>query len=372
MEKYVINCAGEKVPVSGKLFENRCSVGNLEDFIEANKQHIVTNILNLNVVPKIFIVMPIYHSGDNFLKSLKSICSQKWSDPTNVEIMLYINEPIGEKQSPTKRSIDCAKNFIQQHKGNDSYPTINYTYEQLSSGLAEVYQRGFVSIVARIQKIILQKEFADKKEKEQAIDEKLNNTIFSIVDDDLIFPDSNSLSSALETTKAGESITTGEIEITEVKTAYPQWDKLLVEIMNLYFKFKNEQGTATLTPRGIAIKDLFHQPPVKIGADYADQIWFASGASDKKRNIVKALTTLEDEEYPSNAKMTACLSRFLETGEDDNCLAIFSAIRDYYETSCSCKSYIYNINDIDKLLNALKTRNHTEIGKLLSEMLSLG
>ncbi len=357
MTEYIINCAGEKIPLTGKLFEARCDVGNLEDYIKANQRFIINKTQEWLDIPKISILMPIYLAGDTFIDSLKSVYNQNWSTPENVEIILYINQPLGEELPLTKKSIEVANKFINSVE--NSKPAVRLIYEQLNHGLPEVYQRSFSSLVGRIQSLVNTLNFNNKDDKISKINQ-LMNTVFAIVDDDLIFKNSNELSSALEQIKTGQSIVTGQIEITKVKTSYPKWDNILTSVMNLYFNFKQELGTSTLTPRGISVKDMFHQPAVQLENDYADQIWFASGANNKHKLIVKTQTSLQEETYPSNAKMTGALAYFLETGKEVSCLDIFESVKALYKSNWQTH-FKYSHEDVEQLIKNLKTRDISKI-----------
>lgn len=312
--------------------------------------------------------MPIYHSGDGFSASLNSLLAQNWKNPEEVEILLYLNEPKGDQQKRTTASIATAQSFVEQQ--TPSTPSIQLIYEQLDGGLPEVYQRGFSTLVARIQRSIEKQNLATKDEILTAIDAAMETCVFAVVDDDLIFNDPAGLCAALETIEVDTSIVTGEIEITSVSSAHSVWNTLLKDTMNLFFRFKQEQGSATLTPRGIIVKDMFHQPGVAIGTDYADQVWFAMGAAHKKRLSIKTSTTLEDETYPSNAQMCAKLSHFLDTGEGDECLRIFESVATIYRDTCtsSCANNRYTSTDVESLITTLRGRNQEEIALVLARL----
>ncbi len=368
MNEYVINCAGEKVPVSGKLFENRCSMGNLEDYLAANQQYVIPETQDWLDIPRISIVMPIYNSGKDFIKHLTSLYTQEWAQPSAVEIILYINQPVGEDLEATLESIHAAKEIISSLANNT--PRVVWIYEHVTGGLPEVYQRAFTSLVQRIHTSISQRTLTPKDVMVAAIDKALSETVFAVVDDDLLFCDS-SLANALEHVEAEKAIVTGQIEITAIETRHDEWGEVLSNIMNLFFLFKHEHGSATLTPRAITVKDMLHMPAVAIGTDYADQIWFAAGAANKERLLVKAQSTLEEESYPSNAKMTVELSAILATGTDNNALAIFESIKDVYDNSCenALKTHRYNASDVARLLKTIQARNHADLLSLTQEML---
>lgn len=105
-EEYIIDCAGNRIAVGDKLFSAKCWVGNTSDYLAANEQFIIPDTSEWLDIPKISILLPIYRSGDDFLPTLQSLCDQKWSNSSQVEIILYVNQPLGELEDLTKQSIE--------------------------------------------------------------------------------------------------------------------------------------------------------------------------------------------------------------------------------------------------------------------------
>jgi hypothetical protein len=137
--------------------------------------------------------------------------------------------------------------------------------------------------------------------------------------------------------------------------------------MNLFFKFKYEHGSAILTPRALMVSDLFHQPALKIGKAYADQIWFAAAAVKKEQLLVKATTTLTHETYPSNANMAVNLAKFLASGTPKSAVNIFKNVRIAYKESE--ENLLYSTQDIEKLISSLEARDKKNLENLVEQLL---
>jgi hypothetical protein len=346
---YIIDCAGNKALIGDQLFSAKCWVGNSSDYLEANDEFIIADSADWLDIPKISILIPIYRSGDRFLQTLNSIISQKWSKPQKVEIILSINQPLYPIDEFSKSSLKAAKTFIKANELKDNTPQVKLVFEQLAGGLAEVYQRSFSTLVCRICSNVNARELETKQENAAALSALMDSTVFAIIDDDQILLDNKSLPAAVDKLEAGKSTIMGQVEITEVSTSYPQWNAILVGVMNLFFRFKYEHGTAILTPRALMVSDLFHMPALKIGEAYADQIWFAAASAKKERFMIEVTTTLEHEEYPSNANMAERLAKFLQFGTDSNAISIFKNLRTSYEEST--KKQVYSLNYIQKRIS---------------------
>jgi len=364
---YVIDCEGNKVPVGDHIFSAKCWVGNSTDYLEANHEFIIANSTDWLDIPKISILLPIYRSGDSFLRTLNSIISQKWSQPKKVEIILSINQPLYPIDKLTAISLKAAKIFIEANDLKDNTPQVKLVFEQLAGGLAEVYQRSFSTLVARIRRNVDAQELETKQENVDALSALMDSTVFAIIDDDQVLLDNKSLPAAVDKLKAGKSTIMGQVEITKVSTSYPQWKANLVGVMNLFFRFKYEHGTAILTPRALMVSDLFHMPALKIGEAYADQIWFAAGSAKKERFMIEVTTTLEHEEYPSNANMVEHLAEFLQSGEHSNAINIFKNLRKSYEEST--KKLVYSLDDLNQLISSLESRDKRNLEIVIQQML---
>lgn len=364
---YIIDCEGNKIITGAALFSSKCWVGNSSDYLKANDEFIITESADWLDIPKISILIPIYRSGAGFLRTLNAILSQNWLQPQKVEIILSINQPLGPIDALTKASLKAAKISIETNNLQGNTPKIQLVFEQLTGGLAEVYQRSFSTLVARIRNNVNARKLKTKQENVAALSTLMNTTVFAIIDDDQILVDKSTLPAAVAKLQAGKSVIMGQVEITEVSTSYPQWNAVLVNIMNLFFRFKYEHKTAILTPRALMVSDLFHIPALKIGEPYADQIWFAAAADKKERFMIEVTTTLEQEEYPSNANMAENLAKFLESGAPSNAINIFKNVRISYEEST--EKLVYSLNDIDLLIASLETRDRKNIEIVIQQML---
>lgn len=210
-DDWVTDCSGCRVPVGDKLYTARCWVGNTDDYLKDNADHVIPGSLDWAEPAPTCLMMPIYRSGAGFLPTVASLLSQNW--PPNSDIEQFL-------------------------------------------------------------------------------------------------------------------------------------------------RFKFDLETAVLTPRGAAVGELFHLPGIEIGTAYADQIWFAMALPNKERLMVNVETTIEEEEYPSNAAMTARLAAYLETGGDRGALEIFENLRVPYSSSCCGR---YGLEDVERLLAVLETRDIAQI-----------
>tara|TARA_B100000795_G_C22786772_1_gene434996 strand:- start:522 stop:1634 length:1113 start_codon:yes stop_codon:yes gene_type:complete len=363
---YIIDCEGNKIPTGDTLFSSKCWVGNSSDYLKANDEFIITEAAQWLDIPKISILIPIYRSGAGFLKTLNAIISQNWLQPQKVEIILSINQPLGPIDALTRESLKAAKICVKANNLQSNTPKIQLVFEQLTGGLAEVYQRSFSTLVARIRNNVNARKLETKQENVAALNTLMSATVFAIIDDDQVLVDKNTLPAAVEKLQAGESVIMGQVEITEVSTSYPQWNAILADVMNLFFRFKYEHGTAILTPRALMVSDLFHIPALKIGEAYADQIWFAAAADKKERFMIEVTTSLEQEEYPSNANMAENLGKFLEHGTPSNAINIFKNARAPYEEST--EKLLYSLDDIDLLIASLIARDKKNIENVIQQM----
>ena len=366
--EYIIDCAGNKIPVGDKLFSAKCWFGNTADYLIANENYIIDDLKDCDVLPKVSIIIPIYRSGKSYIPTLKSLCSQNWSNPDTVEIILYINQPLGETDLETKESIDEAQKFIIENDNNTKTPNVKVHFEKLSGGLAEVYQRAFSTLVYRIRNCVEKLNLKTKDENSDEIGRLMTSTVFAVMDDDQILLDTYSLPNAIDKIAPEKSAIMGQVEITSVSTSNHKWDECLTGVMNLFFKFKYEHDSVILTPRALTVSDLFHIPAVKIGDEYADQIWFSTAVGKKERYMIDVTTTLEEEDYPSNAQMASRISTFLETGEGNNSLDIFRNLRGSYKTVNT--KIVYTLSDVDSLIEVLETRDITKIEAKVNELLN--
>ena len=366
--EYIIDCAGNKVPVGDKLFSVKCWVGNSTDYLETNDNFIIPEASSWLDIPKISIVLPIYRAGNSFLPTLNSICSQDWPNPTKVEIILYVNQPLGAIDDLTQQSIDAAKAYIASDSSAANSPSVRLIFEQLPGGLAEVYQRSFSTLASRIKCSVDTLGLETKDENAAAIGALMDSTVFAIIDDDQVLSDTSALPQAVKKLTAGKSVIMGQVDITAVETSYTQWNPILTGVMNLFFAFKYEHGTVILTPRALMVSDLFHMPAVKIGNEYADQIWFATASAKKERFMIDVTTTLVEEDYPSNANMVTCIASYLETGKNPESINIFKNLRTSYEKND--EDLVYSLEDLNSLIEVLESRDKNAIGPLVTQLIN--
>ncbi len=370
-EEYVIDCSGRKVPVGDKLFSAKCWVGNSKDYLEANQAFIIDGLNEEIGIPNIALLVPVYKAGDSFLPTVDSIFSQNWGDGLSVEVLLYVNCPVGHCDGATSESLSIAKKLEsgEKLKGKFSKLTekinssqnvcIRLVYEELEGGLPEVYQRSFSTLIARIVGSVNSHNLPEKEQKVAIFESLMSSTIFCIIDDDQVLKDKDSLPKMLSALSEGDSVLVGQVEVTDVSVSDSKLNGLLKDLMNLFFQFKYDIGTIVLTPRALTLKELFHLPNVKIGTDYSDQIWFSGGIGQKERLMVPVTTTIVEEDYPSNAAMMAALADYFAKGENREALAIFDNLRTPYSNDVEGRKY--ELSEVDTLINLLENRNHEEI-----------
>jgi hypothetical protein len=382
-EEFIIDCAGKKVPVGDKLYSAKCWKGNSNDFLQGHRDFIIPEVSRWWPVP-VSIVVPIYRAGEGYAATLQSLYDQEWSSPQNVEIILYINEPPGPEADFTRKSLALAKSLLSGDAVPTEYrelardvaapetPELKLINEQFEGGLATLYRRSFATLVARLFHAVEARELESKDEEVSALEKLYKNTFFTVVDDDLVFPDTKSFPNAIDALHAGNSVLLGRTRISAVSSGYPELNEVLLNVMNLFFEFKYAQEAIILPPRAAAVSDLFHEKPPLPEVDYADQIWFAGGAQGKERLYVPVLTTLEDEEYPSNAQMSKALGDFLKTGEPEDAVSIFENVRKAYDSACAGDASAFSLSDVDELIKRLKGRNLEEIFAFSTNLLNKG
>lgn len=374
-ERFIVDCAGRKIPVGEKHFCAKCWVGNTTDFLTANESFIISPAMKWQSLPKVSITVPIYRSGDDFKETLESLLSQQWRIPEKVEILLYVNQPLGELDDLTQRTLKAlgmspeettsGKCYKEHHRGKTNAseaPVTRAIFEQLQGGLATVYQRSFVTLVARLRQAVDQMNLSSKEEKVLAIEKLMSDTVFAVVDDDLIFRDKGSFSSKLDSIVAGESVLLGSVNLQKVSSGFTNQDSLVLALMRLFLQVKQSLGTSVLTPRAASVKDLFHLPAPDPAVPYSDQIWFAGAAKDKTKLLVEVETTIKPEGYPSNAEMAARLGEYLEAGHPKSAIDIFKNLqRDYVTTKLGNNLEIQHLTGLISLLEERDTDGMTRI-----------
>lgn len=366
-QEYVIDCAGRRIPVGDRLFAAKCWKGNSTDFLKANSPYVLEVASAWTELKPVSIVIPIYRSGAGYLETVRSLYNQKWKNPDQVEFILYINQPPGAEEPETATSIETARALLGNTTCPDDYwelaqtvqaeetPLCRLLVNTVEGGLGVVYRQCFSTLVARLFNSVINQELDSKEQEVTELDSLYRNTYFIVVDDDLIFPDRESFPNAISELCAGETILLGRTVITAVASQIPEYDKLLCNLMNVFLQLKYATNAVVLPPRGAAVADLFHLVPPEAGVEFAEQIWFSAAAKQKQRIFVPVQTTLEQEEYPSNARMTTALARYLASGENPEALEIFENVRQTVLDANTGSQY--KVTDVDELLRLLRERN---------------
>lgn len=322
MSKCVINCSGEKVCLDSKeLFTSRCSEGNLTDYCSKNKQFI-RPIQNLS---KINIIIPTYNRISTIKSTLDSILSQN----LNCNIIIFLNSPTDIPQN----HID----FIHSLKG----PNITFMNETIRHGLAEVYQIFISSFLSKV--LDHTKNISIKDDRIKEIDRLLNTSLLLFIDDDITIQGSieNAYKKAIN-----NHIIFGDITLTTINSK-TEYDDLLLHLMKLFFRFKNDINALTLAPRGAALKKFHHIPNIQLGTDYADQIYFAQ--INAPIHYLKASTSIDEQDYPGN-------SHFVKQ------------FRQYFDNSGPLPQIFYNLakqNPDPKLKQLIQLLEDKDINQIL-------
>ena len=370
-EECVTDCSGCRVPVGDKLYSTRCWVGNTDDFLKDNAHHLIPGWEDWGAPASVFFFMPIFRSGSGFIPSVVSLLQQSWPKDATVELLLYVNEPCEVSDPLTAESFELA----QALERGESPPGIDPTLlansviqfralrEKLSGGLAHVYRRSFSTLVARMRRAADELGLESKDDRADAIGKMMAETVFGVIDDDIIFCDTTTFPDTVGQLPRSKAVLLGDETITEVFNTNPHLNRVLAAVMNQFLRFKYDLGTAVLPPRAAAVVELFHLPGVDIGTPYADQIWFATALLDNDRLYVPVETNIEDEQYPSNAAMTARLATFLETGNDRGALEIFENLRPPYSTGSGTR---FCVADVELVLSVLERRDIPRIEAVLA------
>lgn len=305
--------------------------------------------------------------------------SQKWEDGFCVEILLYVNCPIGKSDELTSESLLIAKKLesgealqgkfsdLSERIKSTKNITVRLVYEELEGGLPEVYQRAYSTLLARIVGHVNSRDLPNKEQKVALFSDLMSSTIFCIVDDDQVLKDNHTFPGSLVKLSASDCVVIGQVEITEVFCSESKLNRFLKGLMNVFFLFKYDVGTAVLTPRALLVKDLFHLPNVAVGTDYSDQIWFSSAIGGREKLMVPVSTSIVEEKYPSNAAMLGELVEFFTTGNNPDALDIFRNLKNSY--SEDIEGRIFSLRDVEKLIVLLENRDIEEIEKTVNLLL---
>ncbi len=351
-DNYIINCVGETISIGDVMpGSSKCLYGYTEEYLYDNESFLINDWEMWELFSSTIILVPIYAASENFIPTVKNILTQDWQ--SDIDIILYVNEPKGAVSEETSRSLSAAKSLIEEQKNNTNV-LIRLVYEQIDGGINMVYRKCFTTVVALAKRHIDSKRITVRKNKSKELSRLLKSLVYLVIDDDTICIDTKTLPAAVEESRSFGSAVLGGVTINSVVTPNIDLNPLLQNLINLFFRFKHLVGSLILTPRGGRAYDLLNIEPVDIEAHYADTLWIAQYALHKKRAIVPVWSSIHERPYPSNAQIVYRLRRFLE-GEDNNAFHVYENIAEHYGQDDSNKTY--KKSDIDELVRIMKTRD---------------
>lgn len=386
-KEYIINCAGDKVPIADAGFTSRCAIGNTDDYLKSFKDHANPEIVSLGEPAPISIVVPSYASKEqNFYPTLLSLCTQEY--PVPAEILVFINEP--ENASESARAInERNENFIRSlgdARPGDLSPellrtrelllaallkskgtvTLRCVHQVMAAGISGVYRSATASSIARVRTFCDSiRPAGDRPARIKCIEEYLRQCMLFFCDDDVEIKDPQAFAKAYAYAMANDAVVFGRVSITRVDTA-EKYRGILRDLMQVFFDLKYDHGLIFLTPRGIRFVDILKVGEVKVDQMFADQVFFASAARGKKQYLVDVSTSIGESDYPSNGNFLKKLRQYLE-GEDNKAYDIFENVLKRYQEDKHQGQY--NAADIERLIRVLKTRDTGKISSAVSELL---
>ncbi len=380
---YIINCAGEKVPVAEAGFTARCAIGNTDDYLKRFQDSIIPEIVALGEPAPISVVIPSCASDEQGLfQTLRSLCWQEY--PVGVEILVLINEPQNASESVQKANAQNEKwirslvdpasaNISPEAKRlrdalfkNQGAITLRCVRQVLDGGLAGVYQMATAAFVARVRAFCDEKAAGcQRPEKAACIEQYLRECMILFCDDDMEFNDMHAIAEAYRQAVTNDAVVLGRLEITRVETVQ-KYRNVLRALMQLFFEFKYDHGLNFLTPRGMRLKNILSVGGVKVGEPFADQVFFASAARGREQFLLEAATSIGESDHPGNGNFLKKLRLYLE-GEDNDALEIFqNVLKRYQEDRHKGR---YGAQDIERLILSLETRDIRAIYSVTSELL---
>lgn len=385
-QKYVINCAGEKVHMADEGFTARCAIGNTDDYLKSFKDYINPEIVALGEPTFISVVIPSYATTEHDLAQiLFSLCSQRY--PVSAEILIFINEP--EIATENIRTInDYNENFIHDLQDailknnsselsktqtsifsallkNEGNIQLKCVRQVMAGGLAGVYQTVTVSAIARVRTFCdrLMTD-CDRPTKIKCIEAYLQKALLLLCDDDMRIKDIDTIARAYKEAVNNDAVVLGKLSIDHVDTI-EKYSSILRDLMQLFLDFKYDHGLNFLTPRGILLANILRVGGVKIGQPFADQLFFASAARGKTQYLLEASTSIGESDHPGNGHFLKQLRLYL-AGEENEALDIFKNVLKRYQEDKHQGQY--GVADIERLISSLKTLDIDRISEVINNL----
>ncbi|MBF0254836.1 MAG: hypothetical protein HQL11_06925 [Candidatus Omnitrophica bacterium] len=367
--QYVINCAGQKVPVSDSGFTSRCAIGNTDDYLKSFGKHASARMVELGEPAFITVVVPSCASEEDDLRqTLVSLCSQKY--PVAAEILVFVNEP---EKAPerVRRMNDHTESLVRSVqsaglKGGEN-TQLRLVRQTVPGGSTGVYQAVTASSIARVRTHCDRlMAGAERQQKIQCIEKYLRQCLLLLWDDDIQTKDTSAIAGAYEAAVNGDAVILGRLRISRVDTA-AAYAGALHDLMQLFLEFKYDLGLNFLSPRGMLLAGILREGGVRVGEPFADQLYFASAARGKKQHLLDAETAIGESDSPGNGNFLKKLRLYLEGGEND-ALEIFQNVLNRYREDRPAGRYCEA--DIQRILLDLRTRDFDRIGRTAAELLA--
>ncbi len=383
---YIINCAGDKVPLAEEGFTARCAIGNTDDYLKRFKDSVVPEIVSLGEPAPISVVIPSCASAEpGLFQTLMSLCLAESSVP--VEILVFINEPhhapehvkkindqnekwicslLNSTSENMSSKVQRLRDAVSKKQGTIALRCVR---QVLAGGLAGVYQMVTASWIARVRAFCDEKALGwQRPEKIACIEQSLRECMILFCDDDMEIKDARAVSKAYDQVVKNDAVVLGRLEITRVETAQ-EYRSVLRDLMQLFFDLKYDRGLNFLTPRGMRLQHILSVGGVKVGQPFADQIFFASAARSRAQFLLEAATHIGESDHPGNGNFLKKLRLYLE-GEDNDALEIFQNVLQRYQEDPHKGRYC--AQDIERLIVSLKTRDIQKISSITSKLLLSG
>lgn len=386
---YIINCAGERIPITDEGFTSRCAIGNTDDYLENFKKFINPEILALGDPSLISIIIPSYASREKELyRMLILLCSQEY--PVPAEILVFINEPENASKS-VQQVNERHHHFISSFENgiaadipselletqqtlltllgkNNGKLKLRCLRQVVEGGLPGVYQIASASWVARGRDFCDRMSIdGDRPAKIKCIEEHFKSSLFLLCDDDTEIKDTNAVARAYHDAIDHDAVVLGKIHIQYVETI-EKYSAVLRDVMQLFFDFKYDHGLIFLTPRGMLLAHILKVGSVKIGQPFADQIFFAAIARDKVQHFINANTSIAESDHPGNGNFLKKMRLYLE-GQENDALDVFKNVLARYQENKHKGKYC--AADIKRLIASLKTRDISKIASVALELIEI-
>lgn len=390
-KKYVVDCAGQRVPVDQETYIKRCAIGNTDDFLSAFKKYVNAKLLSFGEPAPVNIVVPSYKSDSKIYRTLLSLLSQNYKQ--NVEILIFVNEPpdvSDEGKAANDRTIAFLESLVQgkmqtvarqdrQHrdlvkqvfelaKKKQESVRLRYVRETVDGGLAEVYQIAIVSYVARLRKFC-DSVTTDRAARLKCISQRLFDNLLMFCDDDMEFVGNDLIQKAFEYAIENNAIVLGKIDIEQVQTKREmrEINPLLKDIMQVFLDFKHDGGLNFLAPRGMLLANALVGGRIPIGQPFAGQLYFANLADGRFHYFVNVRTGISESNYPGNGLFLRDLADYL-SGKNNDAVKVFENVLERYKEKNHWGKFC--VSDVENFVDLLQKRDIKQLSRGTQELLS--